>query len=60
MNFDRVAEELPLIESLKEMPSPVLPLSFPVDDVHSEGYSIKSASPKSGFPDIGENIGIFS
>jgi hypothetical protein len=55
-----LAEELPLIESLKKMSSTVFRPTFAVDDVHFEGDSVKSASPKSGFPCVGEDIGIFS
>jgi hypothetical protein len=50
MNFDRLAEELSLIESLKKMSSAVQNPSFPIDEVHWEGDSVKSASPKSDFP----------
>jgi hypothetical protein len=34
--------------------------NFPVNGGHSEGDSVKSASPKSSFPNVDEDIGIFS
>jgi hypothetical protein len=59
MKFDR-RREISRIESLKKMWSTVLCPSFPIDSVHSEGESIKPASPKSGLKYIDEDIRMFS
>jgi hypothetical protein len=50
----------PWIERLRKMSFLVLHQNFPVDIGHSEGDSVKFASPKSGFPYTDEDIKIFS
>jgi hypothetical protein len=60
MEFARADRGITLIESLKKMLSALHRANFSVDNVHSEVDSVKSASPKSGFPDVDEGIRIFS
>jgi hypothetical protein len=55
-----LAEELPLIDGAKKVSSAVPRTNFAVDNVHSEGDSIKSVSPKSDFPYVDEDIGRFA
>jgi hypothetical protein len=52
-----LAEKLPLIERLQKISWPIPRPNFPVDKVHSEGDSVKFASPKSGFPSVDEDMG---
>jgi hypothetical protein len=49
-NLNVLAEELSLIEPLKKLASAVPRSNFPLDNVHSEGDSVKFASLKSSFP----------
>jgi hypothetical protein len=59
-NLIVLAKELPLIDSLKKISSTVPGSNFPVNNVHSEDDYVRFASPKSDFPCVDEDIGIFS